>query len=75
MLRKGAKRGSDWEQKIPIVKALGQIGDPSALGALREILEAKSLLFRDQLKRLKEEVANTLKNYPPHNVRAVIGTI
>lgn len=75
MLSKMAKRGLDWEQKIPVVKALGQIGDPRALGALKDILGAHSFLFRNSLRKLKEEVANTLKNYPPEDVRMVIGTI
>ena len=75
MLEKTAKRGSDWEQRIPIVKALGQIGDPRALNALKNILDAKSLFFRTHLRRLKEEVIAALKSYPPEDVRMIIGTI
>jgi hypothetical protein len=75
MIEKAAKRGSDWENKIPVVKALGQIGDPRALPALRAILETRSIFFRDALRKVKEEVSNTLKNYPPDDVRTVIGTI
>jgi hypothetical protein len=75
LLGKTAKRGSDWEQRIPMVKALGQIGDPRALSAFKNILEAKSLFFRTHLRKLKEEVFATLKNYPPEEVRMVIGTI
>jgi hypothetical protein len=75
MLTKMAKRGLDWEQKIPVVKALGQIGDPRALRALKDILGAKSVLSRNSLRKLKDEVTNTLKNYPPEEVRRVIGTM
>jgi len=75
LLGKAAKRGSDWENKIPVVKALGQIGDPRALPALRGILETRSIFFRDSLRKVKEEVANTLKNYTPTNVGMVIGIL
>jgi len=75
VLGKTAKRGSDWEQRIPVVKALGQIGDPRALSAFKNILDAKSLFFRTHLRRLKLEVIAALKNYPPEDVRTVIGTV
>jgi HEAT repeat protein len=75
MLEKTAKRGSDWEQRIAIVKALGHIGDPRALNVLKNILDAKSLFFRTHLRRLKEEVRAALKSYPPEDVRIIIGTI
>jgi hypothetical protein len=75
VLSKMPKRGLDWEQKIPVVRALGQIGDTRALRALKDILGAKSILFRNSLRKLKEEVVNTLKDYPPEDVRMVIGRI
>ena len=64
LLKKMAKRGSDFDHKIPIVKALGQIGDPRALDTLNHILASKSLLYKGPLKRLKEEISLTLKHYP-----------
>jgi len=64
MLKKMAKRGSDFDRKIPIVKALGQIGDPRALDTLNHILTSKSLLYKRPLQRLKEETSLTLKHYP-----------
>ena len=73
MLKKMAKRGSDFDHKIPVVKALGQIGDPRALDTLKTVLEAKSLLFKGPLTRLKEEVLSTLKNYPSNDVKEVMG--
>ena len=64
LLKKMAKRGSDFDQKIPIVKALGQIGDPRALDTLYHILASKSLLYKGPLQRLKEVISLTLKHYP-----------
>ncbi len=75
LLGKTAKRGSDWEQKIPMVKALGQIGDPRALSPLKQILDAKSLFFKTQLRQLKAEAAAALKSRFPDGVRTVIGAM
>jgi hypothetical protein len=75
MLGKTAKRASDWEQRIPVVKALGQIGDPRALNAFKNILDAKSLFYRTHLRRLKAEVIAALKNYPSEDARMMIGII
>jgi HEAT repeat protein len=72
MLRKKALKGTDFYEKIPIVKALGQIGDPSALVDLKDILSSKSLLFKTPLKKLKEEIYSTLRNYPYEDVKDLI---
>lgn len=64
LLKKMAKRGSDFDHKIPLVKALGQIGDPRALDTLNHILASKSLLNKGPLQRLKDEISLTLKHYP-----------
>jgi HEAT repeat protein len=63
MLSKRALRGSDIEEKIPAVRALGQIGDPRAVGPLNSILSARKFLFKDSLKKLKEEIRSSLRNY------------
>ncbi|GAB4537026.1 MAG: HEAT repeat domain-containing protein [Thermodesulfovibrionia bacterium] len=72
MLEKRAIRGSDFDDKVLIVKTLGQIGDPSAIRPLKDILLSKSILFKGQLRRLKEEVHESLKNYPHDAVREII---
>lgn len=69
MLRKKAIIGADFHHKIPVVTALGQIGDPRALEALRDIIGAKSLLFKSALLKLKEEIYSTLKHYPYEKVK------
>ncbi len=72
LLKKRSISGIGLYDKIPIVKALGQIGDPSALSALRDILSSKSLLFKAVVEKLKEEIYMTLKNYPYENVKDLI---
>ena len=64
ILGKKAIIGADFYNKIPVVRALGQIGDTRALEALRDIIGAKSFLFKSALVKLKEEIYGTLKNYP-----------
>jgi hypothetical protein len=62
ILRKKAVTGKDLEEKIPLVQALGQIGDTRAHDALSNILQTKSLFFRSALEKLKAETVNALKN-------------
>ena len=64
LLEKKGINSKDFQDKIPIVRALGQIGDPRALDILRKILSSKTLLFKGSLEKLKEVISATLKNYP-----------
>lgn len=64
MLKKRVMSGADLFEKIPVVRALGEIGDPSVLVEIRDIVSSKSLLFKGVLEELKEEVYKTLKKYP-----------
>jgi hypothetical protein len=63
ILSKKALRGSDIEEKIPVVRALGQIGDHRAVGPLKRILLARGFLFKRSLVKLKEEIQCSLGNY------------
>lgn len=72
MLRKRGISGADFYEKIPVVRALGEIGDPRALEGLREILSVKSLLFRGVLEDLKTEIYKTLRKYPYDSVRDLV---
>ena len=72
MLRKKGISGSDFYEKIPVVKALGHIGDPRAVDALRDIASSKSLIFKGAIERLKEETYRTLKNYPYEDIKDLI---
>ncbi len=51
-------------QKIPIVKALASIGDPSAIPSLIDIFNMKSFLFKSALEELKIEIIRTVAGYP-----------
>jgi hypothetical protein len=72
LLRKTAKSGADLSDKIPIVKALGKIGDLRALDTMRGLLASRSLLFKSTLSRLKEEINLALENYPAKDRRDLV---
>jgi hypothetical protein len=69
MLKRRTLNGMDFEDKIPVVHALGQIGDPRALDALGDILSSKTFMYKKSLDKLKEETRNTLKSYPHEEAR------
>jgi len=75
LLKKLGKRGltgADFHDKIPIIRALGEIGDPRVLGELRNILSMKSIIYRGAIEKLKEEIYKTLKNYPYSDIKDLV---
>jgi HEAT repeat protein len=72
LLQKQEISGSDIQDKIPIIRALGEIGDPQTVEVLRTSLAGKSILYRGITERLREEIYKTLKNYPYESVRDLI---
>ncbi len=46
----------DYEDKILVVRALGQIKDPRAVEALKAILSSRKILFKSAFNKLKEEI-------------------
>ena len=72
MFRKKGISGADLYDKIPVVRALGDIADPAALPVLREALSEKSLFFRGAAERLKEEIYRSLKNYQYEDIRDMV---
>jgi len=65
MLRKKGTNKADLSQKIAIIQALGNIGDPGSLDAFSEIVLSKRLFFfKGGLENLGVEIYRTLKNYP-----------
>jgi hypothetical protein len=77
MMRKRAITGTDHEDKIPIAKALGQIGSPEALQELNNVLTAKTFLFKGSREKLHKEIRSILKKYsqhPSHDTRDVRGS-
>ena len=73
MLTKRTISSSDVQEKIPVVKALGQIGDSRALETLRDILLSKSFFFKHSTEMLKKEIYRSLDNYPPADVEDLPG--
>jgi hypothetical protein len=72
LLKKREVSSADFHAKIPVVRALGQMGDPGALETLGEILLAKSFLFKGAVEKLREEIYATLKNYPIEKLTGII---
>ncbi len=70
-LYRGAAK-TDLAQKLLIIQSLGNMRDPRCLDVFREILSAKSLLFRKDVERMKEEVYKTLKNFPYSEVEEIV---
>lgn len=60
LINKRAITGADFEDKIPIAKALGQIGGSEAIKALHKILSTKTILFKSSLEKLKNEIRDVL---------------
>jgi HEAT repeat protein len=59
-LKRPALRGSDYKRRIYVVRALRHIGDSRAERAIQEILQMHSLLYRKDLKKLKDEAGKAL---------------
>jgi len=68
LLTKQERTGADLLNKIPVVRALGDIGDPRALDAFRLIISSNSILFRKILEQLKEEVYKSLSKFSYESV-------
>ncbi len=63
MLNKKSLTGGNIEDKVAVVRALGQVQDLRALEALNNVLSTKKLLFNDALENLKKEAKIALKQY------------
>jgi len=72
LLNKQVMTGDDILSKLPIIRALGDIGDPQALNAFRSLISSKSILFGRKIEQLKEEIYKTLKNFPFESVKDLV---
>jgi len=72
ILKKQEMSGAGILNKIPLVRVLGDIADPQAIGTLRELLSSRSILFRKMTEQLKEEIYKTFKNYPYELVKDLV---
>jgi hypothetical protein len=57
---------------LSVVNALGEIGDPMALPALRAIYNAHALLHRGELEKLKVCIFQSLHRYPFQEARPLL---
>jgi HEAT repeat protein len=69
MLKKRALTGSDIEDKIPVARALGQIGDKESCAALREVLASRTFIFKSSLEKLKSEVRSMINRHSDKSPR------
>ena len=74
LLRRKSYSGEDLYNKIPVVKALGEIGDIKALEPLSDVLSEKRFFFKGTSEQLKEEIYKTLKKYPHEHINHFIET-
>lgn len=72
LLKKQERTGVDLLNKIPVVRALGEIGDPRALDAFRVVISSNSLLFRKTMEELKEEVYKALNKFSYESVKDLV---
>ncbi len=64
--------GKDIEDKVILIRILGEMGDPGAVPVLKEIITERSLLFKGALDRMREEIYRSLKFYPYPAVKILV---
>jgi len=64
--------GADLPGKVPVVKALGGIGDGRAVKSLMKIAGSRVIFRKGHLDELKLEIFRNLRNYPPESVRPLL---
>jgi hypothetical protein len=66
------KKGVMPDTKVSVIRALGGIGDSSAIKPLTDLYNVKSWFFKGSVKQIKEEIFRNLYNYPPQSVKSLI---
>ena len=64
--------GGDFHVKIPVVNALGEIGDKRALSYLNDICKSKSMLYKGSLEKLKVSIYKSLAKYPLSDIKPLV---
>jgi len=64
--------GTESYYKIPVVRALGHIGDPRAIEPLRRLYNQKGLLFSSARNELRLEIFRNLKGYPASAIKPLL---
>jgi hypothetical protein len=74
LVEKKDRLGTESYYKVAVVKALGEIGDPRALGALEKLCSAKVLFYKSSLEDLKVEIFRSLHKYPRDSINSLLET-
>ncbi len=64
--------GSGSGEKISLIRALGKIGDPRALGVLTKIYNSNAIFFKADLDQLRVEIFKSIENYPRDSVNHLL---
>ena len=64
--------GTESGYKMDVVRALGEIGDESAIKTLRKVCNARSLFYKGYLEDLKVELFRSLDNYSPDAIQELL---
>jgi hypothetical protein len=66
------KKGVLPDTKVSVIRALGGIGDSSAIKPLTDLYKVKSWFLKGSVEQIKEEIFRNLYNYPPPSVKSLI---
>ena len=64
--------GTKFNFKICLIHALGEIGDPGALGVLQKIYQSHAFLKKTDLEKLKIEIFKSLHGYPFPEIKVLL---
>jgi hypothetical protein len=72
LIKKKDPFGTESYDKISVVRALSEIGDPRAIQALIRLYNSKTLLYRGILDELRVEIFRNLQNYPADAIKPLL---
>jgi hypothetical protein len=64
--------GTESLEKLDLVKALNEIGDPSSVAVLQKIYSSRTIFYKGYMDELKAEIFRGLKHYPYEAVKDLI---
>ena len=72
LIKKKDPFGTESYDKISVVRALSDIGDPRAIQALIKLYNSKALFYRGILDDLRVEIFRTIQNYPADAIKPLL---
>jgi hypothetical protein len=64
--------GTESYSKIPVIKALAQIGDPQAIEPLKRLYKSRGIFYSSARNELKLEIFKSLKHYPAYAIKPLL---